>query len=269
MIHQGFTAYGATFWVGANAICRKRALDDIATESMEGGKRVVRFIRDRTVIEDTESSIDLVAKGWQLYNYPRRLSYSATPPDFGSLLIQRGRWANGGLIILPKLIRCLLGNIGRTGTFFLSGLLRIHYVASIGFVSIATLVLLLYPFGDSLLSPWMFVVAFSYYILYASDLVVSGYKVLDIFRVYALNLLLIPVHLGGALQSVRQLITGRRTPFARTPKIQGRTAASPLPMACEWLLAPARGQRLPSTACSRAGSTLPSRQRTPCFSCTR
>jgi hypothetical protein len=41
------------------------------------------------VIEDTESSVTL----------PHCLA-SATPPD-GSLLIQRTRWANGGLIILP------------------------------------------------------------------------------------------------------------------------------------------------------------------------
>jgi cellulose synthase/poly-beta-1,6-N-acetylglucosamine synthase-like glycosyltransferase len=55
---------------------------------------VRRYIQDRTVIEDTESSVDLVAKGWELTNYPERLSYSATPPDFGALVIQRRRWAN-------------------------------------------------------------------------------------------------------------------------------------------------------------------------------
>jgi hypothetical protein len=50
-------------------------------------------IADRTIIEDTESSIDLIVRGWSLYNYPSRLAYSATPADFGSLLIQRRRWA--------------------------------------------------------------------------------------------------------------------------------------------------------------------------------
>ncbi len=64
-----------------------------------------RYVQDRTVIEDTESSIDLVANGWTLFNYPERLSYSATPPDFGSLSVQRGRWANGGLLIAPKFLR--------------------------------------------------------------------------------------------------------------------------------------------------------------------
>src|SRR3712207_8901858 len=50
-----------------------------------------RSVQDRTVIEDTESSVDLAAHGWTLINYPERLSYSATPPDFGSLVVQRDR----------------------------------------------------------------------------------------------------------------------------------------------------------------------------------
>ena len=62
-IHQGFTAFGATYWVGANALLRKSALEDIAETDRERGFTVTRFIQDRTVIEDTESSIDLVARG--------------------------------------------------------------------------------------------------------------------------------------------------------------------------------------------------------------
>ena len=54
IIHQGFTEYDATFWVGANAVLRKTALDDIMEVEHEapGG----RYIQDRTVIEDTEST---------------------------------------------------------------------------------------------------------------------------------------------------------------------------------------------------------------------
>ena len=107
IIHQGFTRYDATYWVGANALLRKTALEDIVTVGEERGFEVRRYIQDRTVIEDTESSIDLVDRDWTLFNYPERLAYSATPPDFGALLIQRRRWANGGLIILPKLLRYL------------------------------------------------------------------------------------------------------------------------------------------------------------------
>ena len=108
IIHQGFTHHDATFWVGANAVIRKKTLDDISVVEEERGFKITRFIQDRTVIEDTESSVDLVDCGWELYNYPERLSYSATPQDFGSLLIQRRRWGNGGLIILPKLLRLFI-----------------------------------------------------------------------------------------------------------------------------------------------------------------
>src|SRR5581483_10659798 len=103
IVHQGLTHHRATFWVGANAVLRKCALDEIATVERVGGKAIRRYVQDRTVIEDTESTIDLALGGWSLYNYPERLSYSATPPDFGSLSIQRQRWANGGLLILGKL----------------------------------------------------------------------------------------------------------------------------------------------------------------------
>jgi hypothetical protein len=72
LVHQGFTRFGATYWVGANALLRKSALEDICTEEREGVKIVRRYIQDRTVIEDTESTIDLLAKGWSLYNHPER-----------------------------------------------------------------------------------------------------------------------------------------------------------------------------------------------------
>src|SRR3712207_1037690 len=47
----------------------------------------------------------------------------------------------------------------------------------------------------------------------------------DMFRVYALNLLLLPVNLAGVAKSLHQGVTRRKIPFGRTPKIQGRTAA--------------------------------------------
>ena len=105
IVHQGLTRYNATFWVGANAMLRKSALDDIMVEENYKGFTVRRYVRDRTVVEDTESSIDLRLAGWRMHNVLERLSYSATPPDFGSLCVQRERWANGGLMILPKLMQ--------------------------------------------------------------------------------------------------------------------------------------------------------------------
>ena len=103
IVHQGMTHYDATFWVGANAVLRKRALDDIVEIDHEGNWEIRRYIQDRTVIEDTESSIDLGVPRLVALQLPRAPRYSATPPDFGSLRIQRQRWANGGLLILLKL----------------------------------------------------------------------------------------------------------------------------------------------------------------------
>lgn len=224
IIHQGFTGFGATYWVGANALLRRCALDDIAVTEWERGFPVIRYIQDRTVIEDTESSVDLVQRGWQLHNYPERLSYSATPPDFGSLLIQRRRWANGGLIILPKLMRYLASGRARRG----EGFMRFHYLASITAINFGLLLLLAVPFTGSIESPWLPLTAASYFLLYGRDLKLIGYRFSDLFRVYALNLLLIPVNIGGVLKSIQQAWTRQKIPFGRTPKIAGRTHAAPL-----------------------------------------
>ncbi|MGE5239725.1 MAG: glycosyltransferase family 2 protein [Chloroflexota bacterium] len=235
IIHQGFTSHDATYWVGANALLRKKALDDIMTMIDERGYQVPRYIHDRTVIEDTESSIDLVARGWKLYNYPERLSYSATPPDYGALLIQRRRWANGGLIILPKLLRHLFtgwGFVRKVG----EGLMRFHYLTSITGVNIGLVVVLLYPFEDNLRNIWLPLSALPYYLFYGRDLVHSGYKMSDLLRVYALNLVLVPINLGGVFKSLHQGWTGQKIPFKRTPKIMGRTSAPALYIICETLI---------------------------------
>ena len=226
-VHQGFTHFKGTYWVGANALIRRQALDDLAVQRRERGFPVTVYVQDRTVIEDTESSIDLIVRGWSLYNYPSRLAYSATPADFGSLLIQRRRWANGGLIILPKLLRHILAGSRRSS--FAEGFLRIHYLVSLATTtSLPILLLLLLPFEEGLRSIWLPLAAAPYFLLYGRDLVRAGYSWKDLFGVYALNLLLVPVHLGGVLKSLQQAVTGRKTPFGRTPKVTTRTAAPPL-----------------------------------------
>src|SRR5438132_1527835 len=107
MSHQGATLFGAGSWVGASALVRRAALDDIVQTVRGRGHPVVVYVRDRTLNEDTDTTVDLIRKGWTVYNYPERLAYSATPPDFGALLIQRRRWATGGLLILPNVFRYL------------------------------------------------------------------------------------------------------------------------------------------------------------------
>ena len=226
IVHQGMTHYDATFWVGANAILRKRALEDIVEIDYEGDWEIRRYIQDRTVIEDTESTIDLGAHGWSLLNYPERLAYSATPPDFGSLCIQRQRWANGGLLILSKLrkqskARKARGEPNRFGEVFL----RVNYMASIFWSSICLLIMLCYPFNSGLLNPILLLVALPYFAMMASDLAYCGYKRLDVLRIYGFNLILLPVNLSGSFASILQLVTGEKSAFKRTPKVRDRTTA--------------------------------------------
>lgn len=226
IVHQGMTHYDATFWVGANAILRKRALDEICEVDYVEHWEIKRYIQDRTVIEDTESTIDLGIHGWSLFNYPERLAYSATPPDFGSLCIQRQRWANGGLLILPKLrqqmkARRSRGEKNRFGEIFL----RVNYMASIFWASLCLLVLLIYPFNAGLLKPILPLMALPYFLMMATDLKYCGYKRLDVLRIYGFNLILLPVNLSGTFASILQLITGVKSSFKRTPKVRDRTTA--------------------------------------------
>ena len=243
LLHQGFTHYGATFWVGANAVIRHAALLDIEEQGTERGFVVRRFIQDRTVIEDTESTIDLVAKGWSLYNLPERLAFSATPPDFGALIIQRRRWACGGLLVLPKLLVLLATALRErrrpVRAVVAEAFIRAHYLGSLAWVPVAVLALLLVPFSDATaLSLWLPLTAVPYFVVYGRDLALAGYRgLVDLPRIYALNLLLLPVNLAGALGSLRQAATGSKVPFRRTPKIAGRTAASPGLLVAIWGLA--------------------------------
>lgn len=226
LVHQGLTYFDATFWVGANAVLRKRALEDIAETERVDYWEIRRFIQDRTVIEDTESTIDLGIRGWTLYNYPERLSYSATPPDFGSLCVQRQRWANGGLLILVKMLRHnaerrQAGQRLRLGETFL----RVNYMASIAWANLSLILLLIVPYSTSLLSPLVFAAALPYFVAMAIDLKACGYKRTDVLRVYAFNLMLLPVNIAGVLKSIGQGVTGQKIPFARTPKVRNRTLA--------------------------------------------
>lgn len=227
ILHQGMTRYGATFWVGANAVIRKRALEDIVEREWVGGFEMKRYIQDRTVIEDTESSVDLVIHGWKLMNYPERLSYSATPPDFGSLVIQRRRWANGGLLILPKVWSMIRERKNHNEIVsWMEVMIRVNYMASIAWSSFGLLFLLAYPFNGQLLSSLVLLTALPYFVAQAVDLKYCGYGYLDILGIYGFNLILLPVNLAGVLKSIEQALTGKKIPFARTPKIKNRTAAS-------------------------------------------
>ncbi|MBP9727865.1 MAG: glycosyltransferase family 2 protein [Candidatus Moranbacteria bacterium] len=234
IIHQGMSHYDATFWVGANAVIRKRALEDIVEKEWVGGFEIKRYVQDHTVIEDTESSIDLVLRDWRLINYPERLSYSATPPDFGSLVIQRRRWANGGLLILPKLWTLLREYKQKRKTMSkVAFMIRLNYMASIAWSNFGLIFLLSYPYDGRLLSPFVLLSATPYFLAMAMDLKSCRYRYSDIIRIYGFNLILLPVNIAGTLKSIEQALTTKKTAFARTPKVKNRTA-----VALPYLLSP-------------------------------
>lgn len=222
-IHQGSTFYNATYWVGANAMVRKKALNTIMKLRQERGFTIHVYIQDITVIEDTESTIDLIDQGWKLYSYPGILSYSATPKDFGSLCIQRERWANGGLIILPKLFKSII-NRPKHDHILSEAFLRTYYLIS-PTLYFAMLFLLLVPFKQEqiIILSASLILFIPYYYLYLRDLVYMNYKKRDLFSMFALTLILLPINISGVLRSIQQIITGKHTIFKRTPKVQYTT----------------------------------------------
>lgn len=235
--HQGLSHFNSTFWVGANAVIRKRAIEEIATFETVGGYPITTYVQDRTVIEDTESSIDLGTHGWTLLNYPERLSYSATPPDFGALVVQRRRWANGGLLIMPKLAEQIRARRdGDNRIRITERMLRTNYMSSLAWASFGLVFLLFFPFDSRLLSPLVLLAAFPYFFSMGLDLRESGYLFSDIFRIYGFNLILLPVNIAGVLKSIQQGVTGAKIPFARTPKVSGRTAAPALFVAVPFII---------------------------------
>ena len=75
--------------------------------------------------------------------------------------------------------------------------MRVHYLASIAGTNLGLLIILAYPMEKELRLVWLPLTAAPYYFLYGRDMAQAGYRLADLFRVYALNLLLLPVNLGG------------------------------------------------------------------------
>ena len=223
-VTEGMSFAHAGSWIGAAAAIRKEALSEIVVYEQERGYRISVYIQDKTVIEDTGATIDLALKNWSVQNYPARLSYSATPPDFGALVIQRRRWSNGGLIILPSTLR-YLAKLRRHPRHALEALLRIHYMVMPACISTSMLAMLLYPFDFKYVSSWIYITLPPYIYLVCRDLAQTGYKRRDFFKAYTLFLILLPVVLIGVLNSIAQIISGRKSTFGRTPKVAHRTAA--------------------------------------------
>jgi cellulose synthase/poly-beta-1,6-N-acetylglucosamine synthase-like glycosyltransferase len=226
LYHQGSTAFNASFWVGANALLRSSALKEIVRLETREGVTCKVFIQDDTVIEDTGSTIDLLHAGWQVYNHPQALAYSATPSDFGALSIQRRRWSNGGLIIAPSFYAHFFKNGGRMKRLG-EVLLRSNYLLSTIIGNLCVLAMMVLVDGSALVLMMTMAAMLPYFLLYWLDLRRLGYRGTDLLGVCALNLFLMPVCLSGVLDSLKQALSRKRGRFVRTPKIGSRTVVKP------------------------------------------
>jgi hypothetical protein len=117
-------------------------------------------------------------------------------------------------------------------------MLRFHYLASTA-VNLGMLLLPLVVTRENSSIGWFLLTALLYYTLYTRDLFSCGYSWIDLPRVYALNLLLVPISVNGVINSIRQWWTGRKPIFQRTPKIRERTAMPPAYVIVTWLIPPA------------------------------
>jgi cellulose synthase/poly-beta-1,6-N-acetylglucosamine synthase-like glycosyltransferase len=235
LAHQGLSTFRAAHWVGTNALLRVDALRDIQRIARERGHEVPVFIRDKSGVEHIGASIDLMRRGWRLHNHPERLAYSAAPRDFGALLMQRRRLASASLIALAGLLRhARRSRNKRPGAAEL--LMRAHVLCAPTLSCLALLVLAL-PLQGQLASPWLLLTALPCGLMYGWELQRCGHGWRDALRVYALNLMLVPVHGAGVLRSLQRIGRGRRSPFERAPRAHTRLPAMQVALQLGWLAA--------------------------------
>jgi len=222
-VHQGLSFFRAAYWVGVGALLRVDALREVRRIRRERGHEVPVFIHDKTAAEDTGSSLDLVRRGWKLHNHPQRLVYSAAPPDVGCLITRQRRRASAGLVLLADLLRYARRPRGKPpGVAELA--MRAHRLAWPALSSLGALLLVLaLPLHGELLSLWLPLIALPCFVAQGLDLKRCGYGWRVLLRVYVLNLMLLPVNLAGALRSLRQIISGRKSPLADATMVGQRT----------------------------------------------
>ena len=125
---------------------------------------------------------------------------------------------------MPKVFRMMRAR-KRIGATFLEGFLRLSYLMGVLWAGLGLVILLFYPFDDSLVSGWALMAALPFFLALATDLRRNGYRRRDVLGVYGLNLMLLPINTVGALKSIAQAIGGQKVVFARTPKVRTRTVA--------------------------------------------
>ena len=218
---------------------RKLALDDIAESEHVGAGRSAASSRTAPSIEDTESTVDLGLHGWTLFNYPERLSYSATRRTSArsASSASAGRTAacssssscGGTLRAAAARAECGLGEIVPAD--------QLHGLDRLGERQPDPAPRP--PVHEQPAHPLVLVAAVPYFVAMAIDLR-CGYKRTTSPRVYAFNLLLLPVNIAGTLKSIEQAISGTEDFRWR----ERRRCATARWLRCTFVVAPLRHRPL-------------------------
>ena len=225
IVHQGLTYYNATFWVGANAVIRKAALDDIVDN------RARR--RPRRVPLHPGPHGD---RGHRVQHRPHRRRLEPVQLPRAAQLARRrrtsGRWSSSAgagptAASSSSQVHAVPQGQQTCGppVRWSESALRLNYMGSIAWASFSLVLLLLYPFDGELLSPLVFFAALPYFLAMASDFHRLGYKRSDMLRSYGFNLILLPVNLAGVIESLQQAASKSKTPLRARPR--SRTGRRP------------------------------------------
>jgi cellulose synthase/poly-beta-1,6-N-acetylglucosamine synthase-like glycosyltransferase len=224
LLQRGYARHQAALWNGETGLVRKSALDDIARTEQEWGLNVTRYFRGAHHCDGNATSIEFLRRAWRTETYPERLVWTPPAADFAALAARCRRRTEGALVSLPALLGQLWQARLRRP---LTALLLVHQ--QVAAVSVYLGLLLVFSVAGSTAphAGWLVPAALAYALMYARDLAYGGYRWSDALRVYALQLLLIPLHLGTALSVLH------RTWTDRTPALPGaddgpeRDATSP------------------------------------------
>jgi cellulose synthase (UDP-forming) len=103
--------YNAAYWIGTNAIIRRKAIDSVGGFAIE------------SVTEDLLTSIKLHENGWKIIYINESRASGLAPVNASQYFIQRRRWAQGAIQVLMKNNPLFSRN--------LTGKQRLSYLASV------------------------------------------------------------------------------------------------------------------------------------------
>ncbi|RME85096.1 MAG: glycosyltransferase, partial [Zetaproteobacteria bacterium] len=85
---RGMDFWRAGFFCGSGALMRRKALEDV------GG------IRTETIVEDADTSMEMLSRGWHTAYLHRPMLAGLAPESLDAFFIQRTRWARGMIQLL-------------------------------------------------------------------------------------------------------------------------------------------------------------------------